>query len=249
MRQYTRQCYRLTRNRVRLEQQMDNQLQRCNIRFSNYISNQGKNVSQRKIIRAIIAGERDPTALCSLVHGRTLNKHGRDVITSSLDGVIGNCDVEMLKQCMEQIEFLDHQQAVCLTRLEELVNTHFAKEISLLCSIPGIKLFSAYCILAETGNDMTHFQKATHLIGWAGLKPRNDETAGKIRSRKTLHGNKYLRQMLTECAWSVTRSNKTFLGRKFNHLSKRMKSQKALVAIARKMLVIIYNVLKNRLAF
>ena len=105
---------------------------------------------------------------------------------------------------------LDHQQAVCLTRLEELVNTHFAKEISLLCSIPGIKLFSAYCILAETGNDMTHFQKATHLIGWAGLKPRNDETPGKIRSRKTLHGSKYLRQMLTECAYLLPVQTKRF---------------------------------------
>lgn len=249
MRQYTRQCRRLTRNRVRLEQQMDNQLQRCNIRFSNYVSHQGNNVSQRKVIRAIISGERSPDALCSLVHGRTLNKHGRDVIRASLDGIISNADVEMLKQCMEQIEFLDDQQAACLTHLEELANAHFAKEISLLCSIPGIKRFSAYCILAEIGNDMSYFQKANHLVSWAGLKPRNDETAGKIRSRKTLHGNKYLRQVLTECSWSVTRSNKTFLGRKFNLLSKRMKSQKALVAIARKMLVIIYNVLKTGLPF
>lgn len=130
MRQYTRQCRRLTKSRVRLEQQMDNQLQRCNIRFSNYISNQGNNVSQRKIIRAIIGGERDPAKLCSLVHGRTLNKHGRDVIRHSLDGIIGGADVEMLEQCMEQIEFLDNQQAACLTHLEELANTHFAKEIS-----------------------------------------------------------------------------------------------------------------------
>jgi len=249
MRQYTRQCHRLTKNRARLEQQMDNQLQRCNIRFSNYISNQGNNVSQRKIIRAIIKGERDPSALCSLVHGRTLNRHGRDVILHSLDGIIGQADVEMLRQCMEQLDLLENQQATCLTHLEELANIHFAEEISLLCSIPGIKLFSALCILAEIGNDMSQFQKATHLIGWAGLKPRNDETAGKIRSRKTLHGNKYLRQMLVECSWSVTRSNKTFLGRKYRYLSKRMKSQKALLAITRKLLVIIYNVLKTRRPF
>ena len=103
MRQYTRQCRRLTKSRVRLAQQMDNQLQRCNIRFSNYVSNQGNNVSQRKIIRAIISGERSPDALCSLVHGRTLNKHGREVIRASLDGIFSNADVEMLKQCMEQI--------------------------------------------------------------------------------------------------------------------------------------------------
>jgi len=88
MRQYARQHRRLTKSRVRLEQQMDNQLQRCNIRFSNYISNQGQNVSMRKIIKAIIAGERDPVKLCRLVHGRTLNKHGKQVITNSLNGVI-----------------------------------------------------------------------------------------------------------------------------------------------------------------
>ena len=61
MRQYTRQCRRLTKNKVRIEQQMDNQLQRCNVRFSNYVSNQGNNVSLRKVIKLIIGGERDPT--------------------------------------------------------------------------------------------------------------------------------------------------------------------------------------------
>jgi len=249
MRQYSRQHRRLTKSRSRLEQQMDNQLQRCNIRFSNYVSNQGKNVSMRKIIKAIIGGERDPVRLCRLVHGRTLNKHGKQVITDSLSGVIGHADVEMLKMCMEQIDLLEKQQANCLNHLEELVNQHFAKEISLLCTIPGVQRFSAMCILAEIGNDMSVFQKATHLVGWAGLRPRNDETAEKIKSRKILHGNKYLRQMLVEISWAAARSNKSFLGRKFNVLSKRMKSQKALIAITRKILVIIYNVLKTKQPF
>ena len=183
MRQYTRQHRRLTKTRVRLEQQMDNQLQRCNIRFSNYVSNQGKNVSLRKIIKKIIEGERDPAKLCNLVHGRTINKHGKQTITHSLSGVIGQADVEMLKQCMEQIELTEKQQAACLTHLEEPANEHFAGEISLLCTIPGIKKLSALFILAEIGSDMSAFQKATHLTGWAGLKPRNEETAEKIKSR------------------------------------------------------------------
>ncbi|GHT08725.1 hypothetical protein FACS189426_05030 [Bacteroidia bacterium] len=119
----------MTKSRVRLEQQLDNQLQRCNIRFSNYVSNQGNNVSMRKIIRAIISGERDPVKL-------------------------------------------------------------------LPCTIPGVQKFSALCILAEIGNDMSAFQKANALVGWSGLRPRNEESAGKIQSRKTLHGNKYLRQIL-----------------------------------------------------
>jgi transposase len=249
MRQYTRQHRRLTKSKVRWEQQMDNQLQRCNIRFSNYVSRQGSNVSLRKIIKAIIAGEREPVKLCRLVHGRTRNKHGEQVITDSLSGVIQQTDVEILIQCMEQFNLIEKQQATCLYHLEELANTHFAEEISLLCTIPGVKTFSALCIIAEIGIDMSTFRKANHLVGWAGLRPRNDETAQKIKSRKILHGNKYLRQILVEISWSAALSNKSFLGKKFNILSKRMKSQKALIAITRKILVIIYNVLKTKQPF
>ena len=249
MRQYSRQHRRLTRNRVRVEQQLDNQLQRCNIRFSNYVSNQGNNVSMRKIIKAIIAGERDPTQLCRSVHGRTQNKHGKQVITDSLSGVIEQVDVDMLIQCMEQIDLIEKQQATCLNHLEELANKYFAQEISLLCTIPSIKTLSALFILSEIGNDMSAFSSASSLVGWAGLRPRNEESAGKIHSRKTLHGNKYLRQILVEISWSAARSKKSFLGKKHSVLAKRMKPQKALIAITRKMLVIIYNVLKTKQPF
>jgi len=249
MRQYSRQHRRLTRNRVRVEQQLDNQLQRCNIRFSNYVSNQGNNVSMRKIIKAIIAGERDPTQLCRSVHGRTQNKHGKQVITDSLSGVIEQVDVQMLIQCMEQIDLIEKQQATCLNHLEELANKYFAQEISLLCTIPSIKTLSALFILSEIGNDMSAFSSASSLVGWAGLRPRNEESAGKIHSRKTLHGNKYLRQILVEISWSAARSKKSFLGKKHSVLAKRMKPQKALIAITRKMLVIIYNVLKTKQPF
>lgn len=136
-----------------------------------------------------------------------------------------------------------------LNPLLELANTFFAGEISLLCTIPGIQKFSAICILAEIGNDMSHFQKATHLIGWAGLRPRNDETAEKVKSRKILYGNKYLRQTLVEVTWAAARSNKSFLGKKFYILSQRMKSRKALIAITRKILVIVHNVLKTKQPF
>jgi len=119
MRQYSRNYERLTKNRVRFEQQMDNQLQRCNIRFSNYVSNQGNNVSMRKIINALIGGERDPVQLCRFVHGRTINKHGEQVITDSLTGRVQNADIEILMQCMEQINLITKQQATCLNHLEE----------------------------------------------------------------------------------------------------------------------------------
>jgi transposase len=144
---------------------------------------------------------------------------------------------------------LEKQQSQCVKLLEELANKYFAKEISLLCTIPGIKKLSAMCILAELGGDLTAFFSAAVLVGWAGLRPRNDESAGKIRSRKTLHGNKYLRKMLVQVAWSAALSNKSFLGKKYRQLSARMKPQKALLAIARKLLVIIFNVLSKKQPF
>jgi transposase len=249
MRQYGRRYRYLTNSIVRVEQRMDNHLQRCNIRFSNYVSNSGGNVSLRKVIRELIAGERDPVKLCRKVHGRTKNKHGQQVITDSLTGVVLSVDVEMLRQCMEELELLEKQQAQCIKSLEELAKIRFAREISLLCTIPGIQTLSAICILAELGGDMEAFVSASSLIGWAGLRPRNDESAGKIMSRKTLHGNKYLRQILVEAAWTNSNSKKSFLGVKYHALNKRMKSQKAIMAVARKLLVIIFNVLSRKEPF
>jgi transposase len=249
MRQYSRRYMYLSKNIVRVEQRIDNHYQRCNIRISNYVSNQGQNVSIRKVTKAIIGGERDPGKLCKLVHGRIKNKHGKDVITASLTGFITGVDVEMLRQCIEELELLEKQQSQCIKLLEELAQKYYAKEISLLCTIPGIQKLSAMCILAELGGDLTAFFSAALLVGWAGLRPRNDESAGKIRSRKTLHGNKYLRKMLVQVAWSAALSNKSFLGKKYRQLSKRMKPQKALLAIARKLLVIIFNVLFKKQPF
>ena len=249
LRQYSRRYSYLSKQIVRVEQRMDNHLQRCNIRISNYVSNQGKNKSIRKVIKAMQGGEKDPVKLCRLIHGRIKNRHGQDVLTSSLTGVITGVDVEMLRQCMEELELLEKQQTQCVQLLEESAMKHYAEEITLLCTIPGIQKLSAMCILAELGVDMDVFFSAAAMVGWAGFRPRNDESAGKIRSRKTLPGNKYLRKMIIQVAWAVALSNKSFLGNKYRQLSERMKPQKAVVAISRKILVIIFNVLSTKKPF
>jgi hypothetical protein len=199
------------------------------------VSNQGKNVSIRKIINAIGNGERDPVKLCQPVHGRITNRHGKGTVTSAPTGVITDTDVKMLKMCMEEIKLQEKQQAACLTSLEELATKYYAGEISLPCTIPGIQKTSTIYILAEIGGDMSSFRQGVTFgrPGRAGLSPRNDESAGKIQSCKTLHGNRYLRTMPVEASWAATRSDRSFPGKKYNHLSKRMKSQKALLAIQR----------------
>jgi transposase len=160
-----------------------------------------------------------------------------------------DADVEMFKQSLEEMELLEKQQAAYINHLKEPAMKHFAGEISLMCTIPGIQRLSAMCILAEIGGDMKAFHNASALVGWAGLRPRNEKTSEKISSRKILYGNKYLLQMLVQCEWAAGVSNKNSLGKKYYILSKRMKSQKAMMAITRKLLVVIYNVLNTKQPF
>lgn len=248
MRQYERFVFNLSRRVVHVEQQIDMQLQRCNIRLSNYVSDIG-GVSMRKVIKAITQGETRAEVLCTLVHKRVTNKHSMQTITDSLHGIIKPVDIFMLKQYLDELELLEKQKLEALEALSSVADQYFAKEVALLMTIPGVQKQSAMTIIAELGADMNMFATASALVGWAGLRPRNEESAGKIKSRKTLHGNKFLRVIIVQCAWAASRSKNGRLAQKFRYLSSRMKSQKALVAIARKMLVIIWNMLSKNEPF
>lgn len=115
------------------------------------------------------------------------------------------------------------------------------------CATSLSKRMSAMQVVAELGVDMKTFFTAAMLIGWAGLKPRNDESNGKFKSRRTTHGNKYLRKTLIECSWAVSRTQGSFFNRfSYRLVVQRKKSKmKVQVAIARKMLVAIWNMLSK----
>lgn len=245
LRQYERRYSALNKRIVHTEQCVDMQLQRCNIRFSNYISDIGSQ-AMRKVVKSLVEGITDPDELVKCAYTRTKNKHGTDVIRESLNGVVSQVDRDMLALYMQELELYHKQQEECLFKMMELCSESYAEDIALLTTIPGIQPQSAMTILAELGNDPSAFKTSSNLVGWAGLRPRNDESAGKIKSRKTMHGNKFIRIMLVQCAWANTRSKTSGLGHKYALLVKRMAPQKALVAIARKLLVIIWNVLMHK---
>jgi transposase len=242
LRQYERRYSVLNKQIVHAEQCIDMQLQRCNIRFSNYISDIGSQ-AMCKVVKFIIEGITDPHELVKCAHSRTKNRHGTDVIRESLNGVVSQVDRDMLALYMEELELYHRQQEECQRRMMEICQESYNRELDLLTTIPGIKSASAMTILAELGHDLSAFKTSSNLVGWAGLRPRNDESAGKIKSRKTMHGNKFLRVILVQCAWANSRRKNSRLGNKYALLVKRMAPQKALVAIARKLLVIIWNVL------
>ena len=247
LRQYNRRMFNLNRNKQRSEVSIDLTLQRCNIRLSNYVSDIGSK-SMRKVVKALVGGETDAGKLMLLVHGRIRNKHSDQTIKDSLTGILSAADIDMLRMSMEEVELFERQIQECEDKMMAICEEHFASEMEILQTAPGIKQKSAMSIIAEIGVDMKTFLTAA-LVGWAGLRPRNDQSAGKIKGRKTLHGNKYLRIILTQCAWAASRTQSERFYMRYNTLKKRMNHNKALIANARKLLVIIWNMLAKKQAY
>jgi len=244
LRQFERRYVRLCEQSTRIEQAIDRQLHRCNIQITNYVSRIGS-ASVIRVVKALIAGESTAESLEKHIHGRIRNKH-KEKITASLNGIISASDQFILNQHIKEYELILAQQEECLHEMNQLCQKNFKKELQLLCTIPGVQLLSAMIIIAELGVDLKTFITASALTGWAGLRPRNDESARKIRSTKITKGNKYLRRILVQCAWAASRQKNSWLKTKYEQLCVRKSNKKALIAISRKLLVIIWHVLSKQ---
>ena len=135
----------------------------------------------------------------------------------------------------------------CQEKLTAICEKEFPKEFGNLQTIPGVKECSVTSILAEIGADMKMFITAAALVSWCGLKPRNEESAGKIKSRRITYGNKYICKTMVECAWAASRTQDCFYF-KFSYIQtvvRRKNAMKVNVAIARKMLTAVWHVLNE----
>ena len=250
LRQYDRRIFDLNKDIVYKLTKLDAALQRCNIRISNYVSaTDGK--SYQKVVEKISEGVTDPKVLTGLIHGRIMNRIGKDVITASLTGVITQTDIDVIRQMREEVMLAQKHRDECQAKMEELCSKWFPEQMKNLQTVPGVSLRSATSVIAELGTDMSSFEDAAHLVSWSGLKPRNDESAGKIKSRKITHGNKFLRKTLIECSWAAAKTRGCF----YNTFSyrqtvvRRKNKMKVQVAIARKMLTAIWFILHNNVPY
>ena len=250
LRQYDRRIFDLntsiTRNLVKLDQCV----QRCNIRISNYISTVDSK-GYRSIVELISEGVTDANVLVTKLHGRTINKHGRETLIKALTGVINDTDIDIIGQLVEEIDLLQSHKDKAQEKMTQLCKEWFPEELENLQTIPGVKERSATSIIAEVGTDMNHFQTPKKLVSWVGLRPRNEESAGKIKSRRITHGNKFLRKTMIECAWASTRTKDTFFNTfSYRQCVERKKNRmKVQVAVARKMLVTIWYILKDGIPY
>ena len=246
MRKLNRRIMDLNEDMTYNANKLDTALQRCGFRLSNYVS-QVKGKSYQSVLQAIIGGTTDPEELVRLVHGRTVNKHGRDTIRAAVTGLFSKTDLVVVRQTKEVIDMIEMQIEECQRELTALCQEHFAEQYRRLQTIPGVKERAATAIIAETGVDMKMFATAASLVGWCGLRPRNDVSNGRYKSRKVTHGNRYLRQILIEISWVASRTRNCFFSN-FSYIQttvKKKSKMKIKVAIARKILVAVWHMLSK----
>ena len=246
MRKLNRRIMDLNKDMTYNCNKLDAAMQRCGFRLSNYVSTT-TNKSFQTVLKAIIGGQTNPEELVRLIHGRTLNKHGKECIKSAVTASFSKTDLTVFRQLKETIDLIERQIEECQKELAALCEKHYPEHYKRLQTIPGVKERAATAIIAETGVDMKMFATAACLVGWCGLKPRNDVSNGRFKSRKVTHGNRYLRQILIEIAWVASRTRNCF----FSHFSytqttvKKKSKMKIQVAIARKILVAVWHMMSK----
>jgi transposase len=167
-----------------------------------------------------------------------------DLLEKALNGKLTDHHRFLLKMHLENIDHIAKQ----IKKIDEEIQRKmvpFQKESKLIQTIPGIGEVNASAILAEIGVDMSQFPDEAHLSSWAGVCPGNNESAGKKKSGKTQKGNSFLKGALTESAWSASKTRETSYNTFYHNIVRRRGKKRALVAVAHRMLIDIYYVLKT----
>jgi len=199
-------------------------------------------VSGRAMLAALIAGERDPDTLAALAKGTLRQKLPE--LREALRGRFRDHHAIILKITMDHVAHLEDAIAALDAEIERVM-VPFSKARDHLDTIPGVAKRSAECIIAEIGIDMTRFPTAAHLASWAGMCPGNNITGGKRGSGKTTKGNRWLGEILNQCASAASHTRDTYLAAQYWRLVRRIAKRKAAVAVGHSILVICWHLLTN----
>jgi transposase len=190
----------------------------------------------------VIDGETRPEALLAVTTGRL--RADRAALIEALRGRVRPHHRFLLKLHLGQIEALEEAIAAVDAEAGALLDP-FREHAQRLTTIPGVGDVAAQVILSEVGDDMTRFPAVGHLVSWAGLCPRNDESAGKRRSTRLRQGAPWLKSLLVQCAWSAVRVKTSYLHAQFFRLKSRRGPKKAIVAVAASILTAVYFILRD----
>ena len=245
LRDLTRTRKQLVREVVQHTQRIQKTLECANVKLDNVISDiLGK--TGRAILEALIQGETDPEELAKLRRPGIRAAH--EELVEALRSTITPHHRFMLRFHLDQIDALEKGIATLDNELESALEP-FRHKAELLATIPGVSDITAQVLLAEIGDDMTRFPSPAHLVSWASLCPRNDESAGKRRSKRIMPGGKWLKATLVQSAWAAVATKDSYLRARFYRLRARRGPTKAIVAVAASMLTAAYFILRDNVPY
>jgi len=241
MRDLTRQRSQLVGERTRVANRIQKVLEDANLKLAS-VASDILGVSGRAMLAAITTGQDDPVALADLARKRLRNKIPD--LQLALTGRVTAHHRFMLGLLLDQLA----QTEGLIARLEEEIERQlapFATAIPLLTEIPGINETAAHALLAEIGTDMSRFPTGHHLASWAGICPGNNESAGKRKSGRTRHANRWLKTVLVQIAWAASRTNDSYFQALYYRLARKRGKKRALVAVGHSILLTVYQMLKT----
>lgn len=245
LRDLTRYRTALTQERTREVQRLQNLLEDAGIKLSCVVSDI-TGTSARRMLAALIDGERDPRVLAEFAHGRMRPKIPE--LQQALVGHFGDHHARLCSKMLAHIDGLAATIAELTAEIDEEVRPfHQARER--LASVPGVSDRVAEVIIAETGADMSRFLTAQRLASWAGMCPGNNESAGKHFTGRTRKGNRWLRGALGEAAAAASKSRDTYLSARYRRLAARRGTKRAQVAIGHDILVAAWFILSHHVDY
>ena len=242
LREYTRYYKKLTQESARQVNRIEKLLQMNGFKLSSVLGDIVGKSGVRLLEKLCSQGFVTQSDVADLINGRVKKKPAE--IESAINGQMKLTSRILLKMMLSKL-------ATCERELAEIyemmlyVSKDYRPQIRLINAIPGMGELSAMYVIAEISNDMSSFRTANHIAAWAGLAPKDYESAGKLKYSKTKKANIYIKSILVECAWAATKTRNTRLSNWYWSNVKRLGEKKAITAVARKLLTYIYAMLKS----
>jgi transposase len=246
LRDLTRLCVAQVEERTRAIQRLEKVLQDAGIKLSS-VASASYSASARAMLEALLSGVSDPEQLAELAKGKLRAKipQLREALANRFE--LAHHGV-LVAGLLAHIDALDQTVATLDARIGAACQP-YAELIKLLCTIPGVNVNTARVLIAECGVDMSVFPSAEHLVSWAAICPGLDASAGRRRSGKTRHGNRWLRKALTEAARAAARTKNTYLASHYWQIRGRRGDAKAIGATRHDILIAYYHIVRERVPF
>jgi transposase len=242
LRDLTRQRVHVLEDLNRAKNRIEQLCQTGNIKVSS-VATDLFGVSGRKMLKAIVEGKHDAGWMADYAKGQLRRKRGE--LELALEGTFTSQQRWLLEKELRQVEWLEGQVETLEKEIERQVIA-FEEPIRRLLTIPGIERKTAWIIVAEVGVDLGTFVDAKHLASWAGLCPGNRESGGKRMSGRTRKANRYLKRAMCQAAWAASHTKNSYLSAFYRRMSIRKGAQKAIMALAHHMIVVVHQVLSRQ---